>query len=144
MREIHARRLNAKEVTVPKNGEHFIFPSADGTVKMSGGDQVFRKSTLIRDHTERGEERIGDLLGRIGRGLNHQTQLTADSEARNDYWTIPGNYIYRHHVQPRVKLHDVPERRISPSTSAIRWRGQADKYDLDCVAGKPDRRLLER
>ena len=38
--EIHAERLNAKEVSTPKQGEHFIFPDADGTVKLSGGDQV--------------------------------------------------------------------------------------------------------
>ena len=47
--EIYAKRLNAKEVLTPMNGETFIFPIADGTVKLSGGDQVLRTSTLIRD-----------------------------------------------------------------------------------------------
>ena len=28
-----------------------------------------------------------------------------DGEARNDFWSISGNYIYRHHVEPRVKLY---------------------------------------
>ena len=28
--EVHARRLNAKEVRTPKNGEIFMFPIADG------------------------------------------------------------------------------------------------------------------
>ena len=32
---IHGRRLNADEVLMPKNGEHFIFPIADGMVKLS-------------------------------------------------------------------------------------------------------------
>ena len=27
--EIHARRLNAKEMITPKNGENFLFPLAD-------------------------------------------------------------------------------------------------------------------
>ena len=31
--EIHARRLNAKEVLTPMKGDNFIFPLADGTVK---------------------------------------------------------------------------------------------------------------
>ena len=53
--EIHARRLNAKEVLTPMNGEKFMFPIADGTVKFSGGDQVLRTSTLIRDRPDRGE-----------------------------------------------------------------------------------------
>ena len=35
--EIHARRLNAKEVLTPMKGEKFIIRIADGTVKLSGG-----------------------------------------------------------------------------------------------------------
>ena len=54
--EIHARRLNAKEVLTPMNGDNFIFPVADGTVKTPGGDQRLRPSTLIRDRPQRGEE----------------------------------------------------------------------------------------
>ena len=54
--EIHARRLNAKEVSTPMKGDNFMFPVADGTVKISGGDQRLRTSTLIQDRPERGEE----------------------------------------------------------------------------------------
>ena len=54
--EIHARRLNAKEVLTPASGEKFILPIEDGTVKLSGGDQVLRTSTSIRDNPDRGEE----------------------------------------------------------------------------------------
>ena len=36
--ELHARRLNAKEVLTLMKGEHFIFPVLDGTVKISGED----------------------------------------------------------------------------------------------------------
>ena len=28
-----------------------------------------------------------------------------DEEAKSDSWTITGNFIYRHHVAPRVKLY---------------------------------------
>ena len=31
--ELHARRLNAKEVLTPQRSRNFIFPVADGTVK---------------------------------------------------------------------------------------------------------------
>ena len=47
------KRLNAKEVSTPMNGDNFIFPIADGTVKVSGGDQRLRTSTLIRDRPDR-------------------------------------------------------------------------------------------
>ena len=34
--ELHARRLYAKEVLTPERSGNFIFPVADGTVKISG------------------------------------------------------------------------------------------------------------
>ena len=45
--EIYSKRLNAKEVIFPKQGE-FIFPIADGRIKTPGGDQELRTSTLVR------------------------------------------------------------------------------------------------
>ena len=36
--ELHARKLNAKEVLTPMKGDNFIFPVADGTVKTAGGN----------------------------------------------------------------------------------------------------------
>ena len=53
--QIHAMRT-------PKGGDTFIFSVEDGTVKLSGGDQVLRTSTLIRDNPDRGEEQ-GNLPG---------------------------------------------------------------------------------
>ena len=53
---LHARRLNAKEVLSPMQGEKFVFPIADATVTISGEDQDLRTSTLIRDSPDRGEE----------------------------------------------------------------------------------------
>ena len=54
--EIHARWRNAKEVLTPTKGEKFIFPVADGTIQISGGDRRLRTSTLIRDRPDRGEK----------------------------------------------------------------------------------------
>ena len=34
--ELHARRLNAKEVLTPQRSGNFIFPVADGSVKSAG------------------------------------------------------------------------------------------------------------
>ena len=58
--EIHARRLNGKEVLTPMKIEKFVFPVADGTVKVSGGDRRLSTSTLIWDSPDRGEEQ--DIL----------------------------------------------------------------------------------
>ena len=54
--EIHARRLNENEMLTPMSGENFIFRVADGIVKISGGEQRLRTSTLTQERSERGEE----------------------------------------------------------------------------------------
>ena len=38
--ELHARRLNAKEVLTPQRSGNFISPVADGTVKIFGENSV--------------------------------------------------------------------------------------------------------
>ena len=55
--EIDAKRLNAKEVILPKSGENCKFPVADGTAQPHGGNQGLRTSTLIRNQPVRGESR---------------------------------------------------------------------------------------
>ena len=60
--EIYSKRLNAKEVTFPKENGKFVFPVADGRKKFIGGDQELRTSTLIRDQPSRGEGQR-DFLG---------------------------------------------------------------------------------
>ena len=87
--EIHAWRLNAKEVSTPKIGENFIFPIEDGTDKNSGGDQVLRTSTKIRDYPDRREEQ--ETLGESdGSSLLFQDSSPDHGEARNDFWSVSG------------------------------------------------------
>ena len=50
--EIHARRLNAKDVLTPMKGDSFIFPVADGTVKV-----LARRSTSENIHLNQGSPR---------------------------------------------------------------------------------------
>ena len=97
--EIYSKRLNAKEVIFPKQGE-FIFPIADGRIKTPGGDQEppwngidqFKESNI-------------DFLGESEGSLPHpQDSLPDAGEAINDFWSRSGCFIFRHHVEPRVKL----------------------------------------
>ena len=60
--EIYSKRLNAKEVIFPKEKGEFIFPIADGRIKLPGRDQDLRTSTLIRQQPIRGESHL-DFLG---------------------------------------------------------------------------------
>ena len=61
--EIFSKRLNAKEVIFLQEKGEFIFPIADGRIKLSGGDhQDLRTSTLVRHRPIQGERNL-DFLG---------------------------------------------------------------------------------
>ena len=106
--EIYSKRLNAKEEIFPKQGE-FIFPIADGRINTPGGDHELRISTLIRPRPIQGESNI-DFLGESEGSLPQPHDSHPDaSEAVNDFWSMSGSFIYRHHVEPRVKLYSPRE-----------------------------------
>ena len=67
--EIYSKRLSAKEVIFSKEKGEFIFPLADGRIKLLGGDRDLRTSTLIRPRPIQGESHI-DFLGE-SEGLFH-------------------------------------------------------------------------
>ena len=91
--EIYSKRLNAKEVIFPKQGE-FIFPIAGGRIKPLGGDQDLRTSTLIRQRPCQGECHI-DFLGESERSLPQPQDSFLDvGETINDFWSMSGNFIY--------------------------------------------------
>ena len=108
--EIYSKRLNAKEVIFPKQGE-FIFPIADGRIKTPGGDQEPRPSTLgtVAHRPIQGESNI-DFLGESEGSLPPPQDSFPDAgEAINDFWSMSGNFNNRHHVEPRVALYSPRE-----------------------------------
>ena len=127
--EICAKRLNAKEVIFPKENGKFIFLVADGRIKFVGGDQELRTCSLIRDHPIRGEDQR-DFLGESEGSPPLPRCSSPDAgEAINDFRSMSGNFIYRHHVEPRVKT------RREKNHSLFHWN--TDK--LGCYARTPHR-----
>ena len=103
--EIYSKRLNAEEVIFPKENGKFVFPIADGRIKTLGGDQELRTSTLIRPRPIQGERHI-DFLGESKLSLPQPQDSFPDArEAINDFGSMSGSFIYRHDVEPRVKLY---------------------------------------
>ena len=136
--EICSERLNAKEVIFPKENGNFIFPAADGRIKLIGGDQELRISTLIREHPIRGESQR-DLLGESEGSLPPPHDSFPDAgEAINDFWSMSGSFIYRHHVEPRVKLYSQREESFSIPLKYIDVI-QNYKDEFGCYARTPHR-----
>ena len=107
--EIYSKRLNAKEVIFHKEKGKFTFPITDGRIKSLGGDQDLRTSTLIRQRSIQGESCV-DFLGESEGSLPSPHDSFPDAgEAINDFWSMSESFIYRHHVEPRVKLYSSRE-----------------------------------
>ena len=93
----------------PKENGNIIFPIADGRINLSGGDQELRRPTLIREHPIRGENRVDFLGGSEGSLPPPNDSFPDAGEAIDDFWSMSGSFIYRHHVEPRVKLYSPRE-----------------------------------
>ena len=64
---------------------------------------------MVRHRPIQGESNI-DFLGESEGSLPQpQDSLPDAGEATNDFWSMSGNFIYRHHVEPRVKLYSPRE-----------------------------------
>ena len=64
---------------------------------------------MVRHRPIQGESNI-DFLGESEGSLPQpQDSLPDAGEAINDFWSMSGNFIYRHHVEPRVKLYSPRE-----------------------------------
>ena len=107
--EIYSKRLNAKEVIFPKEKGQFIFPIADGRIKPLGGDQDLRTSTSTRQRPIRGESHVDFPVESEGSLPPPHDSFPDAGEAINDFWSKLGNFKYRHHVEPRVKLYSTRE-----------------------------------
>ena len=107
--EINLKGLHAREVIFHEEKGEFVFPVADGRVKPLGRDQDLRTSTLIRERPIRGEGNV-DFLGESEGSLPQpHDSLPVAGEAINDFWSMSGNFIFRHHIEPRVKLYSPRE-----------------------------------
>ena len=65
-------------------------------------------------------------------------------EARNDLWTMSGNFIYRHHVEPRVKFYSPREESFLIPLKYIDTQTNLDVMeerridDFWCIGGSRD------
>ena len=89
-----------------------FFQVADGTAKLFGRDDGVRESILRREQLVGSEDLREEFQGNSER--YQPTDVTKDdAEARNDFWSMGGDFIHRHHVDPRVHLY-VPKEESFP------------------------------
>ena len=106
--ELHARRLNAKEVLKPLKKWKLHIPSRIWNSTKYLGERRVRTFILTLDRPERGEEQ--EILQGKSDESHSSTRLQDEStrdgeEAESDFWTTTGEFINRQHVVRRVELY---------------------------------------
>ena len=94
--DIYPPKIKAKEVLISQKDDEFIFTNEIGTAKFSGRDYEFREPTVRREQLVRSEDLSGDIQGESEE--SQPTQSTDDAEARGDFRSIQGDFIYRHQI----------------------------------------------
>ena len=84
---------------------------ADGSATLSVRDYEFQEPALRREHTVKRENFSGESQGDRE---EYQPEETDDAETQKDFWSIQGDFIYRHHIEPRVQLY-VPKEKSFPT-----------------------------
>ena len=132
--------MQCKGSNISQRKWKIICPVADGRIKHPGGDQNLRTSTSTRQRPIQGESHL-DFLGESEGSLPPPRDSLPDaSEAINDFWSMSGSFIYRHHVEPRVKLYSprqesfpIPLKYIDASrTTHTNWSVMQEHRIDDC------------
>ena len=124
---------------ISQRKRRIYFSSRDGRIKTLGGDQDLRTYTLVRHRPIQGESNI-DFLGESEGSLPQpQDSLSDAGEAINDFWSMSGNFIYRHHVEPRVKLYSPREESFPIPLEYIDVSSRTTHTNLDVRARETHR-----
>ena len=83
---------------------------ADGSAKLWGRDNEFQETAPRREQTVRSEGLSGDSHGAAEESLQNKK---TKRQFGKDFWSMQGDFVYRHHIEPRVQLH-VPTERTFP------------------------------
>ena len=109
--DFYPRRIIAKEMLTRKKDDMFILPIADGTTKLLRRDYEFREPSLRQESTVRSEDLSGELQGELED--IRPAESTDDAQAHADLWSMQGDFICRHHSEPRVQVY-VPKEETFP------------------------------
>ena len=89
------------------------FSSRRWTNQILGGNQDLTTSILVRQRPIQGEGHVY-FLGESEGSLPPPHDSFPDAgEAKKDFWSMSGNFIYRHHVETRLKLYSPREESFS-------------------------------
>ena len=75
---------------------------ADGSAKLLGRDYELHEPTPRREQIVRSEGLSGDSLGAAEE--SQPTEQEDETAVLKDFWSLQEDFVYRHHIEPRVQL----------------------------------------
>ena len=96
-------------------------------------ETTISENPLRREQTVRSEDLSGELQGELEE--SQPTESNDDAEARTDFWSVQGDFIYRHPKEARVQLY-VTKGGIIPYSTEIHGSDQDYLHKAGCVARK--------
>ena len=115
-----------------KNRYIHIFPIADGTVKLSGGDQVLGPSTLIRDRPDRGEEQ-GNFQGKSDGSSPTPFQDSSPDDGVRQFYSPSSHGTHSQSVRAERRIVSFPLKyigvtRTTPTNLDVKQEKRIDDY----------------
>ena len=95
--EIYSRRNNAKDMLIRQQGDEFIY-FLQMAQQNCQEETTNSENPLRREQAVRRENLRGEFQGEPEE--SQPTELKDDAEARTDFWSIEGVFIYRRHNEP--------------------------------------------
>ena len=118
--DVCLRRTNAKQMLIRQVGDECIFPIADCTAILAGGDSEFREPALRQESTVGSEDLSGENSRRIGRVSTVRTNRSKVTSS----------------IVTRVQ-HFVPKEETFPCTLKYMGVSRSTRTDLDGKQEKP-------
>ena len=85
-------------------------------VQQNCQEETTNSENPLQGGNRRTEDFSRKLQGELGELQPAET--TDDADARADFWSIQGDFIYRHHSEPRVQFY-VPKEENVPNSTEI-------------------------
>ena len=106
--EIYSKRLNAKEVILPEEKGNFFQSQMDESNSL---EEMKTWEHPPRYGSDQFKEKVILIFLENQKGLFHHltTRFRMPVKRWMIFWSMSGNFMYRHHVEPRVKLYSPRE-----------------------------------
>ena len=140
--EIYSKRLNSKEVIFPKEKGEFIFPIADGRIKLPW--RRSRPENIHLDTAATNSRRKSRWFSWRIRRVSSTTSRLVSGCRWSDKWFLV--HVRKLHIPTSRWTQSqtlLAKRRIIPYSTEVHWRLQNYSYEFACQARETHRWLLE-